>query len=305
MKPIVFIHTNDKQMTGAKVSEYSLKTRSAHPDKFDVQIIHLEETPHLYKREGQEYLRKGKKAIWHNDDLQSFSPLRRMVPQVMEFEGRALVIDPDVFAVGDVYDLLSRDMKGKSIICKHEKGGYRGNGEEFYASSVMLLDCKKLKHWKWNEQIDELFAMKLDYGPWISLLTELEGSIGKLEEEWNHFDQLNDKTMLIHNTERSTQPWKTGLPVDYDSTWRKKKIAQRKEAHNSGLFSKLIHCWLNYDSEADYYLPHPDPNQERFFMGLLKEAMAAGVVAEAFVHDEIKKKHVRADILKVVNKLAA
>ena len=41
------------------------------------------------------------------EDLQSFTPLRFMPPQLMGYEGRAIVIDPDVFAVGDVYELLT------------------------------------------------------------------------------------------------------------------------------------------------------------------------------------------------------
>jgi hypothetical protein len=73
------------------------------PERFDVRILRPEETPHLYGREGRPYLRKGGMSTWHHADLQSFSPLRRMVPQLMGFQGRALVTDPDVFSFnGDV-----------------------------------------------------------------------------------------------------------------------------------------------------------------------------------------------------------
>ena len=34
-------------------------------------------------------------------------------------KGRAAVIDPDIFAVGDVWELLSRDMGGKAILCRY------------------------------------------------------------------------------------------------------------------------------------------------------------------------------------------
>ncbi len=42
MKPTVFIHTNAQQLLGAKISAYSLQRASANSDKFDVQIIKLE-----------------------------------------------------------------------------------------------------------------------------------------------------------------------------------------------------------------------------------------------------------------------
>lgn len=279
MKTTVFIHTNHKQMIGAKIASYALKSRARFPERFEVQILSLEETPHLNKREGDTYLRKGKEAVWRNEDLQSFSPLRMMVPQAMNFQGRALVIDPDVFAVGDVGELLESDMQGKSIICRNIKGGYKSNGNSFYATSVMLLDCEKLRHWEWDRQIDDMFGKRLDYGDWISLKLERPEVIGDLPEEWNHFDTLNENTKLVHNTERSTQPWKTGLPVDFDTTtktWHQRFISIFKPQAR--------------------YLPHPDPNQEMLVFKLVKECLDCGAIDERFIRSEVEKSHVRKDI---------
>ena len=143
-KPVVFIHTNEQQMLGAIASAHSFRRQSRHPERFEIRILRLEETPHLHRREGQRYLRMGKMATWHNDDLQSFSPLRRWCRKLMGYQGRALVTDPDVFSVGgDVLELLESDMGGKAVICRNlpaEKGGGAGK----WASSVMLLDCARL-----------------------------------------------------------------------------------------------------------------------------------------------------------------
>ena len=219
-KPVVFIHTNEQQLLGAIASAHSFRRQSRHPERFDVRILRLEETPHLYRREGQRYLRMGKMATWHNDDLQSFSPLRRMVPQLMGFQGRALVTDPDVFSVGgDVLELLDSDMAGKAVVCRNlppEKGG----GEGQWASSVLLLDCARLQSWRWDEQIDAMFAGQLDYKRWIQLADEPQGTIGELPEVWNSFDKLEADTRLLHMTERLTQPWKTGLPIDFNMNFQ-------------------------------------------------------------------------------------
>ena len=115
---------------------------------------------------GELYLRAGTKLPWRNDDLQSFTPLRFMPPELMGYEGRALVVDPDVFAVGDVWELLSRDMQGKAIMCRVH-GGVKRTVRGTYASSVMLLDCAKLKHWRTEAQFDALFAFTRDYRTWI------------------------------------------------------------------------------------------------------------------------------------------
>ncbi len=57
------------------------------------------------------YLRDGGKREWVRDDLQSFTPTRFLPPQLMGYQGRAVVIDPDVFARGDIWELLSRDWR--------------------------------------------------------------------------------------------------------------------------------------------------------------------------------------------------
>ena len=45
-------------------------------------------------------------------------------------------------------------------------------GAKGLASSVMLLDCAKLTHWRTDEQFDEMFAFKRDYMEWICLKLE-------------------------------------------------------------------------------------------------------------------------------------
>jgi hypothetical protein len=108
-------------MIGALVAQYSIRRNSARAAEFDVRIIHTEDHAFLRAREGQYYLRGGRQRQWLMDDLQSFTPLRFMPPELMGYEGRAIVIDPDVFAVGDVFELLSRDMAGKALMCRARK----------------------------------------------------------------------------------------------------------------------------------------------------------------------------------------
>jgi hypothetical protein len=122
MDHCVFIHTNHKQIVGALVAEHALRRNSRHNDKFDVRIIEHKDYPFMQAREEQLYLRDGMKRPWLNDDLQSFTPLRFLPPELMGYKGRAVVIDPDVFAVGDAWDLLSRDMMGKAILCRARTG---------------------------------------------------------------------------------------------------------------------------------------------------------------------------------------
>jgi hypothetical protein len=290
-KPCVFIQTNRKQLVGALVAAHSLKRNSKSPDAFDVQIMHQEDHAFFKAKEGKAYLRDGLKRVWHNDDLQSFTPLRFLPPELMGYEGRAVVIDPDVFAQGDIWELISRDMQGKAVLCR------RRGARKLHATSVMLLDCAKLKHWHVPTQFDELFEFRRDYIEWTGLMTEPQETIGLLEEQWNDFDRLTPETRLVHNTKRKTQPWKTGLKVDFQPVdrvyffppWAWIMIARRKHFGDYGLMG--------------HYNPHPDPKQEAFFYGLLRECLDAGIVTEAQLHEEMRHNHIRHDSLELIRRV--
>ena len=291
----VFIQTNHKQYIGALVAQYALKRNSRHADRFDVHIIDMRDYPFFAAREGQYYLRDGAKRVWLNDDLQSFTLTRFMPPELMGYQGRAVVIDPDVFAVGDVWELLSRDMAGKAIMCR-PRSGKKGRLYGCLASSVMLLDCAKLTHWRVEEQFNEMFEFKRDYMDWICLKLEPRETIGLFENEWNDFDRLTPQTKMLHTTKRKTQPWKTGLPVDFRPPERVRGFSPQ-----GWLQSLRRHLFGEYGL-LGHYKPHPDPNQERFFFGLLKECLEKGIITEELLREEMRKNHVRHDAFEVLER---
>lgn len=279
MKPTVFIQANDRQYLGAKISAHSYRRNARDPDSFDVKILHVRDFPRLMQP-GQSILRAGQIRQWEPDDLQSFTPLRFYPPEAMNFEGVAVVTDPDVFALGDVGELLNRDLEGKAIWAVPRPGHNRQ--ADYIATSVMLLDCSKLKHWRFEEELDRLFAHEFDYVDWIELKREDRSTIGLLEPEWNHFDQLTPRTKLLHTTKRRTQPWKTGLPVDFTlrRSWPVDLVNR--------LFSR--------------YRPHPDPNQEAFVYSLLADLYDSGEVTEQELRDEMAANHIRHDSLQLIDR---
>jgi hypothetical protein len=273
----VFVHTNAKQMLGAIVSAHSLKRNSRSPNSFAVSILNKEEHTFFKEFEGKKFLRAGKWRKWENGDLQSFTPTRFMVPELMGYQERAVVIDPDVFAVGDVAELFSKDMQEAAVMAKHRPG--HNKLANYVASSVMLLDCAKLKHWKVKEQFASMFEGKLDYEDWNTLQREPEGSVKFLDSVWNDFDNLNRNTKLLHNTKRNTQPWKTGLPIDY--------------------MNRLpgFLAWLPVSGfkMKGNYRKHPDLLQEELFFSMLRECLDLKLVDDAMLRDEIAQKHIRDD----------
>ena len=296
-KPIVVIHTNDSQLVAARVGAHSLKSRSKSPELFDVRLLRLEETPHLYRRNNQRFVWWDGDApsVWRRRDLQSFAPLRRMVPALLGFQGRALVLDPDIFAVGDVNELLTRDMNGKAILCC-PRSQWR-DGRRLLSSGVMLLDCSKLRHWQWEREIDDIFRGVVKLGPWLSLLDESPDRIGLLEDAWNHRDTLTEQTKLLHNTEMSTQPWKTGLPADYHEhapRWPAPLESFRRATRR--VISRGGHSEI-------FYRAHPDARQERMFFFLLKECLDEGSITPRFLRRAMRRNHLRKDAFTVLDGL--
>lgn len=295
MKHGVFIQTNHKQIVGAIVAEHALRRYSTHNDKFDVQIMNSNDYPFFAAREGQEYLRDGAYRTWLNEDLQSFTPTRMMPPELMGYEGRAVVIDPDIFACVDIWDLLSRDMNGKAIMCRM-RSGPKGLIDGNFASSAMLLDCAQLTHWKVEEQFNAMFDGDLDYQDWIGLRKEPRENIELFEKEWNDFDKFTPETRMLHTTRRKTQPWKTGLKVD----WRPSEVFRAFPPIGWAL--KLRRQIFGEYGLMGNYKAHPDKNQELFFLGLLKECVSEGKITEEFLRSEMERNHVRHDAIDVLEK---
>ena len=291
----VYIQANHKQYIGALVSEYSLRRNSRHNDKFDIRIMHYDDFPVFKEHEGRKYLRDGEWREWVRDDLQSFTPTRFAPPQLMGFKGRALVIDPDVFALADVWDLFSRDMGGKAVMCRPKSGSKGKRGA--WATSVMLLDNANLTHWEFDKQFAAMFDGTRDYMPWISLLYEDPDTIGKLEPEWNDFDHLDANTRMVHNTQRKTQPWKTGLPVDYRAADSFQLFPPRH------WFRRARRALFGDYGLAGRYKAHPDPAQEAFFFGLVRECVEKGVISEDTLRAEMQKNHLRHDAFEVMDRV--
>ena len=276
----VFIQANDRQLLGARISAYSYRRNARVRGSFDVSILHIKDFPRLM-RQGQSILRAGHVRPWDPDDLQSFTPLRFAPPQVMQFEGRAVVTDPDIFGVGDIGELFDRDLEGKAIWAV-PRPNHNGQAD-YIATSVMLLDCAKLTHWQFDKDLDDLFAHRFDYVDWIELKREERSNVGHLEPEWNDFDRLTPATKLLHTTKRRTQPWKTGLPVDYTL----------RESGPLDLFRRLT---------SRRYQRHPDQRQEALVYSYLAEMIDNDEMTKQELVEEMAANHIRHDSLELVDR---
>ncbi len=272
----VFIRTNKKQILGGMLGKHAILRTAAHPEQIEVHYMVVDNIPLFRDFQGKSYKRHGETITYDIDDLQSFTLSAFMAPELTGYEGRAMVIDPDIFALSDVEALFNRDLQGKALAARPKRGGWD--------TSVMMLDCAKLRHWDMEKILGDLAAGRTTYEEWMSLKNE---QVQDLEPEWNSWDVLAPETKLLHTTNRLTQPWRAGLKVDFTRNRMPK------------LFGLIPREWIARlrGTMPSKYQEHPDQKIRAFFFELVRDALAKGAVTEEQVRSEIAAGHVRRDLL--------
>ncbi len=262
-------------MLGAKLAKFALETTGALAAGIPVTIMNVDENPDYLSFAGMEYKRGTELRKHDPKDLQFFTLSRFMPPELMNFDGRAIVIDPDVFALQDVTGLFELDMKSCSIAACGKKG--------HYDSSVMLLENGLLKHWKIHDILETLREKKTDYRDLMELRFEKVHEIPRI---YNSIDKLTGQTVFLHTSNRITQPWKTGLLIDFTIN------------KPNPLFGFIPRFWVG---KPTHYKQHPDPLVVESFYSILKSAIERGAITYADIEVGVKNRDLRPDIRKILS----
>src|SRR6056300_207071 len=97
----IYIQSNQKQHIASKVSSYSFSRFG-----LKTNIMKAENYEKLSEKFGESYIRNGRTKIFKND-LQSFTLLRFLAPQLSSNSDYILVIDPVIFAISDPSKILA------------------------------------------------------------------------------------------------------------------------------------------------------------------------------------------------------
>jgi len=150
----------------------------------------------------------------------------------------------------------------------------------------MLLDCEKLINWKMSNILQQLQDQKASYMEIMTLKNESK-NIKELPRTYNHLDEYTDETKIIHMTGRLTQPWKTGLPIDFTINKAKKILGVIPREPILTLLGK----------RPSHYQKHPNQKIENLFFDLAREALKDGAITKEFIEEQVTKGNVRKDIL--------
>tara|TARA_B100000965_G_scaffold10128_1_gene7870 strand:+ start:1318 stop:2172 length:855 start_codon:yes stop_codon:yes gene_type:complete len=266
----VYIQSNKFQNIAAKVAKYSFVKNGYD----DVEIIDLETNETLKKYFGKKYNRKGKKVIFSTNDLQSFT-LLRFFPTKLNFYNKCLVIDPDVFLIKKSLGELENLSNDSSVCCTKINNKFR--------TEVMVLNKNKYL-WNFDKLIESLFNFELDYEDLIHLNFDNNLKIYEIPHKYNQHDTIKNDTVLLHTTNRITQPWKEGLKINF-----------RKERNFKDFIKNFIKKTLGMHHDKYFekkFIKHNNlqvlETIESFFFHAIKEKF----ISEKEMNDGVKLEYI-------------
>lgn len=213
----VFVGTEVDQWLATKVLAFSIKLRtSASVEVFPLYLSNIE-IP----------VPKDKK----NYPRTPFSFQRFLIPELCEFQGRAIYLDSDMQVFDDIRGLANRDMKGQDLLNVWEVS----DNSRCPQFSVMLMNCVLL-NWDVKHIIAKLDKGELTYEELMHEMKIVENgdAVAVLEKEWNSLEYFEqEKTKLIHYTDMDKQPW-LFRHNPYASVW----IKELAEAIRYGYLTK-------------------------------------------------------------------
>ena len=248
----VLIQSNKFQKIAAEVARYSFIKQGIS----DVEIINLEEHDILVKNFGKKYLRNGKLITFDNNDLQSFT-LLRFIPTKLQINDFCLIVDPDIFAIKNPMSEMNKILDTKTdIYCTKINGKLR--------TEVMILNLKN-NIWHFDSLIDDLFSKRIDYSDLINLKFINDKKIKIIDNKFNDHDKINENTILLHTSNRLTQPWKEGLEINFKNHYSKLYVIKN--------YIRFI-IGKKYDEKiiSNKFLRHPDEKIIKIVKNLFEEA---------------------------------
>lgn len=272
----VYIQSNKYQSIAAKVAKYSFERFG-----YDVEIMSLEKNHILLDRINNQ-IKRNNKIVKYKDDLQSFTLLRFYAPFLCSIKSNILVIDPDIFALKDPKELFNEIKNNEfDIACTF----YNDNPR----SEMMLINTNSVK-WDFNNIIEKLFNFEIDYKDLMNLNFDKNLKIKKIDNKYNSHDKIDYDTVLLHTTNRITQPWKEGLKINFE----------RSNFSYLNLIKQYIKRSLNFEYDKNLLInnfqKHPDGKVRDVIKKLFTEAKNKKIISEQEINNEINLKNLSKNV---------
>jgi lipopolysaccharide biosynthesis glycosyltransferase len=206
----VFIGSGEASLVERKVAIYSLRKHA----KQELDIYVMNGTHNSIERNDREPILAPMSLKAKYQNITEFSLYRYLIPQICNYQGRAIYLDSDTICLSDIAELFEADLAGKDFSAKRE-------ASEAWGLSVMLIDCEKCRFdlETYCTEIDQKLYGYSDFNQMNARFLRYHPfSIAELDPNWNVFDFCNSDTKLVHYTNLYTQPWKS-LDHPFGELW--------------------------------------------------------------------------------------
>lgn len=196
----VFIGSGEASLVERKVAIYSLRKHT----KCDLDIYVFNGTHNAIEINDQEPIPAPMSLKIKYQNITEFSLYRYLIPQICNYQGRAIYIDSDTVCLTDISELFETALNGNDFLAKREAA-------DKWGLSVMLIDCERCRFdlEAYCSEIDQKLYSYFDFNQMNSRFLQYHSfSIAELDPKWNQFDSYDAETKLIHYTNLYTQPWK-------------------------------------------------------------------------------------------------
>ena len=143
-----------------------------------------------------------------------FSFARFTLPELCDFEGRAIYVDCDMLVFGDVAELWDLDLGGAAFAAVPSaavRGDFPDFADEGYLSSAIVVDAARCASMRLETIRAAVDDGTIDYLDALSLTPRGRSWFGlelvDLDERWNDLERWFSDTRLLHFTDGQRQPW--------------------------------------------------------------------------------------------------
>lgn len=210
-KPLkIFIGSGEASLLERKVFHYSILQNSNN-----CEVIIYNGTHDTLEYDDGRIERLNTPLDIKYQNVTEFSNFRWFIPEICQFQGRAVYVDSDMICFGDLGIFRDIEMQGCHVMARSnaysEKGKWGYDPDQAWGLSMCLIDCEKF-HFKAEQLFQDISAGHFSYHDLHymkpPILEYLNLKLCDLPPGWNEFDTCNKDTQLIHYTNLLTQPWK-------------------------------------------------------------------------------------------------
>jgi hypothetical protein len=181
----VFVGGTPAQELPTKVLEGSIRSRLA--SNWRLELVRLWDYAHMVPKVTRKAARP----------RTPFSFYRFLIPELCGFSGRAVYMDSDMVALGDLSPLGTVPFMGSRVVCPPRDP----RGAQF---ALFVVDCSV--GWQIGAFIAGLNSGALTYSSAMAL--KWTGPVRAiLPQKWNDLDCMRHDTRVIHYTDMARQPW--------------------------------------------------------------------------------------------------